>query len=357
MPEPEDPVKTPWELLKRKQAEKLTDHSYQVSEAEWDLIRQTYESAPGYRALNTIVGDTLLGADPVQPTPTVKSKNRSAPMTLKAYNALSPAQRAAVDFNTLLVGAREKDLNTSYAPTQGETKKYDRTVEKMFGEEGGSETYAPETVGLLKSIDFKGVGQDLDEYLSLERAVSAKELGDFKFTQDTPVRLPAAAAPTPQQYTEARRPENLATLDSTIIEAAADQIAEAMTSADTVMRDFTDAMLVQRYTDVQALGGAGGGLAEPEWGYGQPGAFTSENDALGDEFFKFVYDFTTDTKNTSMEPIWGYLDQYQFTPAETQQLFTYISDRAKNDKRYGDSEGSGNRRSPQQILQFAGIGG
>lgn len=111
-----------------------------------------------------------------------KRGGRSYQLTWDEYNKLSKDQRAAVDFNTMLLQAREKDLNTDYSKLDGggPNAEYEAAVDRMFGERGGSETYAPETMAVLRSIDFKASGETLDDFLSLDAAVSAKDLKDFE---------------------------------------------------------------------------------------------------------------------------------------------------------------------------------
>lgn len=106
-----------------------------------------------------------------------QSPVESYTLTSKQYNALSPEQRAAVDFNTQLVAAREKDLNTEYHATDKQREQYHKEVTRLFGNDGGSYRYAPETLGLLEQIKLKpDAGQDMDNYLGLEAAVDIKEL-------------------------------------------------------------------------------------------------------------------------------------------------------------------------------------
>jgi hypothetical protein len=101
-------------------------------------------------------------------------------MSWDDYLGLTDQARAAVDFNTMLVQARQKDLRSDYEPTDTQREIYDKAVERMFGDEGVSETYAPETVALLNGIDFKQTDakrfDDLDDFLGLSAALTAKDL-------------------------------------------------------------------------------------------------------------------------------------------------------------------------------------
>jgi len=111
-------------------------------------------------------------------------------MSWEDYNALSDRQRAAVNYNTMLVDAREKDLEGVEPKSKRMGKRYDRSVDQLFGEEGGSDTYAPNTVAVLRQIDFDGVGQDLDDFLGLRTAITAKDLKNFDVPQINAATLP-----------------------------------------------------------------------------------------------------------------------------------------------------------------------
>ena len=130
--------------------------------------------------------------EPGQPDPT--SRHKSYQMTWGDYNALTDRQRAAVDFNTMLVQAREKDLNTDYHQTAQQQATYEKAVERMFGANGGSETYAPETMAVLNQIDFTPTdnkqGDTLDDFLGLKAAISEKDLENFTIPK-TPLLKPA----------------------------------------------------------------------------------------------------------------------------------------------------------------------
>ena len=165
-PPPVNPVKAiPAESFGEARA--LTAHEYKVNAPELQRLREN----------NPKAADTIM------------TEVSAAPMTWEAYDALSPDQRAAVDFNTLLVEAREADLAAKEPMTATEWIEYGNDVREMFGQSGGSRTVAPNTVKLLKSINFKAVGQDLDEFLSMERGISAAELADFSFSKDDVAQL------------------------------------------------------------------------------------------------------------------------------------------------------------------------
>lgn len=106
---------------------------------------------------------------------------KSYEMSWQDYNELTDTQRAAINFNTMLVEAREKDLNKKYeAPSETDQASYDTALKRMFGEDGGSDYFAPETLAVLNQIDFQapesGNGSDLDDFLGLKVAIKERDL-------------------------------------------------------------------------------------------------------------------------------------------------------------------------------------
>lgn len=129
-----------------------------------------------------------------------KAKGRkSYEMTWDDYEALSDQQRAAVDFNTMLVEARQKDLKLQdkYEASPSQRSTYNQAVERMFGDDGGSQLYAPETVAVLNQIGFEATdarrGDDLDDFLGLKAAITEKNIEDFA--------LPSKQSPAKQVLT------------------------------------------------------------------------------------------------------------------------------------------------------------
>lgn len=157
------PVKTPKPVQTPKQpsGRELQDYSYELSPRELDRVRRENPLASA----------------------TVSKTNTLKPLSWDEYDALTADQRAAVDFNSALVEARERDLKTDDKwYTKEDRAQFAKDVEEMFGAEGGSAQMAPATMALLKKINFKAVGQDLDEFLSLERGIGVKELKNFQFS-------------------------------------------------------------------------------------------------------------------------------------------------------------------------------
>lgn len=100
------------------------------------------------------------------------------PMSQEEYDKLSDTQKAAVDFNTMLGKAVRRDtkLQSEYDPTDEQKATYDATVKEIFGEDGGSEYYAPETLALLRQVMYDDSSADLDDFLGMNMAVTAGAL-------------------------------------------------------------------------------------------------------------------------------------------------------------------------------------
>ena len=105
-------------------------------------------------------------------------------LSQEEYLRLSDRQRAAVDFNTMLADAvrkdrRRQDEYENVDPVQRE--KYESQVDSMFGEDRGSDLYAPETLAVLKQLQLgKDEEADLDDFLNLSVAVTDDDLKYFE---------------------------------------------------------------------------------------------------------------------------------------------------------------------------------
>ena len=108
-------------------------------------------------------------------------------LTRDEYFALSPRQRDAIDYNTALVAAVEADQ--ALAGTEMDDD-YKGRVDSLFGKDGGSDVYAPNTVAFLESIGYQGTkSNDLDNFLNLQAGITDIDLenlakDDFKPEKD-----------------------------------------------------------------------------------------------------------------------------------------------------------------------------
>lgn len=127
-----------------------------------------------------------------------KSIFQTRKLSWDEYHALTPRQRAAVDLNTAFVQARESDRALGAKAVR--EKGYDEAVTSLFGEGGGSNTYAPSTVALLQSLDLGDTTQgDLDNYLDRSALVTESDLKYLADDFDTTPYLRSADSERPQR--------------------------------------------------------------------------------------------------------------------------------------------------------------
>lgn len=131
---------------------------------------------------------------------------RAKELTDQEYGALPTRQRAAVDFNTQLVAAIEADKALGQTDAKVENKEYDATLAQMFGKRGGSDTYAPNTVALLQTVDFEDKAADLDQFLGLQASVTEDDLASLtprsdRLSQGVPGEFRSARATSANNIT------------------------------------------------------------------------------------------------------------------------------------------------------------
>ena len=238
--------------------QKLADHAYEVSNIEDEYLRNNFNQNtviigqnPGVIQEPVVPVDTALPLMHMEPT-------ESAALTWESYDALSDQQKAAVDWNTLLIDAREKDLTAPLAPqSKSEREKYEAEVVRLFGDQGGSTRYAPNTMDLLSRLDVVQLGQDLDEYLSLERAIDDTQIADFKFTDRDLATLDALAGSEPEQqasYAETRTAGNISALNTGNVDAVASLISSQLANPNAISSDFETLLYGNADAKVAPLG-------------------------------------------------------------------------------------------------------
>jgi len=175
------------------------------------------------------------------------------------YNALPEKQKAAVDFNTMLVQAVRKDrANVStYDPNAQQQATYDATVQRMFGEDHGSQMFAPETLSVLKQIDFKDHTADLDDFLHLNAAITTDDLRHIKDIEG-PIAYEAQANPAQLDRYQ---------LTKVLAENTAD-LEDALAKGNQTLRSVSPEALAARNPIVTRLGGTpvGAKMTGPGWG-------------------------------------------------------------------------------------------
>jgi hypothetical protein len=297
----EKPVEEkPEKAEKPKKRRDLEDYTYERSPVELARVRRETPSASS----------------------TVSTQDTAVALSWEAYDKLSSDQKAAVDFNTLLVEARQADLQFPKSYTEGAKKQYDMDVKSIFGEAGGSETIGYNTVALLKKIDFKAVGQDLDEFLSLERGISADELKDFKFSEKDLMGLASfnvGQTVAPDQYEIVRSSKNMGAVDTAAIQSALNAYKSTITTKSPNSWDIKAAL----------------GLRSEFF----PGETPAGNDMnrLLDANLDQAYEMLRANPNEAgMAAIFKDFETRAWTPEEQQALWTFLDERTQRDIQYLD---------------------
>ena len=378
-PAPDRPTKieTPEDLKYRKKRD-LAEYEYELSALQLRGMDDTLSNQTGYRSPAQSSDDK-----PDIEKEKTKAEAQKGVLTWKQYDKLDDDQKAAVDFNTRLVQARQKDLKAGTrtetpAYSEAQLNQYNADVEEIFGKEGGSDTIAINTVELLKSINFKAVGQDLDEYLSLERAIDADELKNFTLT-DTPVTQGIQLSTTPEQsyygnIDQLRTPENLAAVDSSAVRLNVEAIEAAMTDAertfwsvDTALNPITPTK--ENIKDIPF--GFGGLIRDKDTPDYQEvvlpdGRKVSQRLWTDDRFYEsswLTLKIPDETIKDPMAEIRQFFIDHEFSPQEQKQWYRTTYQRAMNEKQYGAKEAVGNdgvprpNRSPDEIIEMLNIGG
>jgi hypothetical protein len=360
-------------------AKELSEYTYDLTGDEWSKLQELYQrDNPGAPAL-----DQALQAGAKQ--------LRTAPMTEDAYQALSDDQKGAVNFNTLLAEAREKDL-MSKGNAVGDTKtEYDSSVAEMFGEGGGSEKYAPNTIKLLKDLNFKAQGQDLDSFLSMDAGVSLEELKDFKLSDqalskmqeledykradepgprstttamgfnfggmdilgflrpDAPPKPMEFGALSADQFAELRSNTNQQAAFASAIAAAGEKIAAGM-DASNIPAWSLDAAF-KRGTG-QELTGADVPLG---WSTDLPRDRPGQGEATVEGVYQKAWNYLADANNKTLDEFWLGLNGPDVSEEQLDELFKYVNQRTYAEDEQG-KPGEG-QRSGAEIREFLNMGG
>lgn len=292
------------------------------------------------------------------PKPEIKQyKDRAVrEMTWERYNSLSERQRAAVDFNTALVAAREKDLNSDYDPTKKDTARYEAAVTDMFGEQGGSATFAPETMALLRKIDYSGAGKDLDDFLGLKSAITRKELKGLDIDDLSPVEKGASGVanavtglgvvPTDS------RSENAILADSTRA------LQETMAKAGEMLKNWTVSSTAMLNRDVYDFGGlqsdlnVGRGFGNAPVNYGAPGVTGNVH-----TFFQDAFNQLSSKANgpEQIQQSLGILNE-TLKPKEQESFLRYVDDLTRTSQDFDLPLGK-DRRSAREIRALLNMDG
>ena len=354
-----DKIKTPTELLQTKEMKELQGHTYDMRPDDWTMLQDQFGNSDARIPEGTLVPRAEL-MDP----PKVQSEEyATAPLTWDAYNALSSDQKKAIDLNTLMVAAQEKDMSKEWVLDEVELEEYGKKVQKIFGAKGDSDKVAPNMVKLLDTLNVQALGQDLDEYLSLERGFTMEELEDFKIDEgslaglvqggDMDTEKPKAqwgGIESSPDTLATRAPSNLAAVDMKLAEESSALIAQRMQAANFAIQNFQNAVLDPIFTP-------GAAVATQPLGFGSPLTRTDPWEQKMEEWLQTSYSLLK-TPNADPSIIFQEMETYEFTPDEKQYFLDYVNQLSRTEDQYAPAvEGAEQTRTGDEIRALLGIGG
>lgn len=269
---------------------------------------------------------------------TLKIKDRIDRMTQADYDKLGDLQRAAVDFNTGLVRAVRRDnrQQDTYRPTPAERTAYDKALGDIFtGGVASADTYAPETVALLKQIGYSDPAASLDDFLGLKAAIKAKDLKGL-----TPIGQTSGGTPNPEQDRD-RLLFGLAERSR--------ELEEKLANGTKLLKTMTATTVVDRNADVTALGGE---AKAPD-----VGAALGYGNRQIDSYFAQAFELLANEKGT----LKGAVSALEATaPGTTQDFLKYAAARSSDDLRYSaglSNTGGAQYRTPEEFRKLLGLEG
>lgn len=291
----------------------------------------------------------MIGFDPVatkdkQEDADEKAEEKKAPksreISWEKYNSMSPEKRAAIDFNSMLVDAREKDLNADYDLDLDRTL-YDSSIKAIFGNEEGSAIFAPEVVALLNKLKFEapeeGAGSDLDDFLSLKASFKPKDIRNL----DDGSKLSVY-----QQLKNIEPTE----LPTTLVSGTA-ELQKTMAETNVLLQDYRSSAAVARGDEAVYLGGTQNTGIKPTYGFGETETDTFFKQALAgfaDPANDANLDVNLATLSTRLQGMGLDLDDFlSYAAVKSQQSIDTGAPLADNPE--------GTVRSPEEFRELLGI--
>jgi hypothetical protein len=359
----------PSEMYSPNSLTNLADYTYQVDQAERDRITAKYRNVEGF-----VPPSDTQGLPNPDTTP-FEADVATAELTWEAYDNLSDDARTAVDLNGLLVAARELDLSKEYKLEGDELNEYNKRTTGIFGKPDTSTKVAPNVVKLLHDINWSAVGQDLDEFLSLERGFTADDLQDLDKSfpdvielsiEETGVPVPSgggyntggtAATGITSNFDQVRSVENMAAVDNMLAEVAGKRFDAVM--ADPALRLWnlpSSLTLAQTGTTTRPTGSG------VPFGYGTQTDRTSEQGKAKEAFYQSAYNYLSDASTTDLQPLWDEMSAMGFTPEDTQEFWRFVDDRTRQERRWGQvgspyGEAGRSYQGPDEIRKLVGLEG
>lgn len=325
LPERED-RKSDLSLLDMSNSQDLADFSYSIDIDELSRMTETYQGQPGFKApreaFKTYEDDERLKVR--------SGVEQAAPMTWEAYQALDEDKKRAVDFNTLFIKAREKDLAGEHTPSKEDKAEYAEQYRNIFGRDvPENDTYAPNVVRMLDKIGFKAEGQDLDEYLAGEHLITMDELDTFdasKLDFEELTEGPTVMAEYgDNNYAVARGLENLRKVDAALVEAAGSFIAEAYETNPDAW-DFSSALSYEFF-------GTPPEGADVPWGFGRDEMRGPDDDLGKDDFFRKQYAGLRALGDVDL--MWADIEQSGMSEEDKNDLFRFMDLKTRRDIQMG----------------------
>jgi hypothetical protein len=345
-PEP-PPMTVPHESMTFENLMQAPSHTYGLSA----------EQAMGLQGAVTGLDGFVAPENKLTDIPQITVDASVAELSWDEYDKLTDAQKAAIDHNTRMVEARNKDVTAKATLHPEDMGDYNSKVKKIFGEGGGSDLYAPNLVNLLDEINFQAVGADLDEFLSLERAIDASELANFEYADDTkvipfeakPERLVGTGVgvtkvPGMSNYAEARSTENLAAIDTLAVQQSQKAIEAVMTDANKVLWDFQSTFKGREAFSIEDIP-YGFGSAE------ERGETPAENGLTMDLWTQQAWQALKDPTDNPLPAIEEAFQSFKFTPEEQQNFWNLVNQKTKDEQQYG---AIGEGRSAEEIRKMLG---
>jgi hypothetical protein len=256
-------------------------------------------------------------------------------MTEEQYYDLSPDQRAAVDFNTMLSTAVNKDERRREHGKYDDISKqhqmnYDATVGRLFGEEGGSDLYAPETVAVLSQLELKDKSADLDDYLQLKVAITDKDLKRL----ENPQTKDFIGPPTPQVEREGLLAGQI---------DATQELQAKLVKGQQMLQDWQTTAAADRAAQLKQLGTASPGATRPAAGFGK--AVMGE-DMNREGYFQQAFDslsLSRDPKEQA-DVLTRIKNDMAIEGDDFSMFAEYVDDRTSNSKFYDAELGLGTNK-------------
>jgi hypothetical protein len=280
-------------------------------------------------------------------------------LTQAEYDAMTDEQRAAVDFNSMLVRAvrRDRKNQDTYdkSTSKLEEKTYEEAVDKTFGDDGGSKKYAPETMAVLRQIGFEDKSADLDDFLQLRAAITAKDIKRIGAPIDVQQLASGESGMRPVV-------EEKMGLSWDLTHATAD-LEETLAKGNAMLRSMTQTANVERSDRVELLGGLPtdvNGLGFEERNY-ITGANGAQEPGDANTFFQDAFDKLSDQslKSEHANILATVHDTLQQT-GEWDQFVKYVDLRTSNamewDMKLG-ANGDVKYKSPEQFRKMLGLDG